>query len=318
MYYNHNLRINLKEWRNRVMKSNHEQFNNTHKYFFDKIQNTPALLAILSESSYVPAETVFLQLDTNQFDCLTFEHEEEEAVYKFHLIKYFLSESGTNPQSLLWEFCTASNNDDKVIEYVELMIDPIINYLNDLLDESSSILFLLEKYKLRSEWFFKERLNELYTSNSKTGENKLEDDLRLFLFDQGIDFPFSTPLSASGRADVVSMLHTEDPLVLEIKITDEKKKYGTGRIKGGFAQVVKYADDYHKNIGYLVVFNFDAVKFELTGTEKDNTWPQRVNFRDKVFYFIFVDLHIGESASKTGTLKKKTISVSELTADLTE
>jgi len=316
MYYNHNLRVNLKEWRNRVVKSSHDQFNNSHKYFFDKVINTPALLSILSESTYVPSETVFVQLDTDQFSCLTFDSEEEEAVYKFHLIGYFLSKPRTNPQGLLWEFCTASNNNDKVTEYVELIIDPIVNYLNDVLDESSSVLFLLEKYKLRSEWFFKAKLNVLYTSNSKTGESKLEDNLRLFLFDQGIEFPFSTPLSASGRADVVSMLHTEDPLVLEIKITDESKGYGLNRIKGGFAQTVKYADDYHKNIGYLVVFNFDAIKFELTGTEKDNTWPQRVNFRDKIFYIIFINLHGGESASKAGGIKKKTITITELISEV--
>lgn len=316
MYYNHNLRVNLKEWRNRVMKSSYDQFNNTHKYFFDKVRNTSALLAILSESNYTPTDTAFLELNPDQLDSIIFENEEEEALYKFHLIEYFLSKPSANPQGMLWEFCSASNNDERVTQYVEFMIDPIVNYLNDVLDESSSVLFLLEKYKLRSEWFFKQKLNELYTSNSKTGENKLEDDLRLFLFDQGIEFPFSTPLSASGRADVVSMLHTEDPLVLEIKITDEKKSYGINRIKGGFAQVVKYADDYHKNIGYLVIFNFDAIKFEFTGTEKDNTWPQRVNFRNKIFYIIFIDLHTGESASKAGGIKKKTIPVNELTTDV--
>ncbi|RAJ37341.1 hypothetical protein LY11_00417 [Pedobacter cryoconitis] len=66
----------------------------------------------------------------------------------------------------------------------------------------------------------------------------------------------------------------------------------------------------------MVVFNFDAIKFELTGTEKDNTWPQRVNFRDKIFYIIFINLHGGESASKAGGIKKKTITITELISEV--
>lgn len=315
MYYNHNLRVNLKEWRNRIMKASYDQFRNAHKYFMDKVKKTPALYAILLESRYMSSIEDFAGLDMDNFEYTGYENEEEEAVFKFRLIEHYISQPNYDHERLLWQFFNTQHNSDRVSEYVEMMIDPIVNYLEDVIDESSSVLFLLEKYKLRSEWFFKEKLNDLYHNNSKTGENKLEADLRLFLFDQGIEFPFSTPLSTSGRADVVSMLHTEDPLVLEIKIVDDKKGYGSNRIKGGFAQVVKYADDYHKNIGYLLIFNFDAVKIQISGNESDNTWPQRVKFRDKIFYLIFVDLHQSVSASQTGVIKKLTISVDELTAE---
>jgi len=312
MYYNHNLRVNLKEWRNRFIKSNFEQFGNANKYFFDRIGDNASIRTFLTESKFVPTPEALKDVDTDSFDRYSFQSEEEEAVFKYHLVIYYSQKPNFSADALLWNLTDGPKNGERVQQFVEAIIDPIVNYLGDKLDETSSVLFLLEKYKLRSEWFFKQKLNDLYFSNSAVGENKLEEDLRLFLFDQGIEYPFSTPLSASGRADVVSMLHTEDPLVLEIKIVDEKKKYGASRIKGGFAQIVKYADDYHKNVGYLVVFNFDQPKIEFTGTEHDNTWPQRIKFRDKTFYIITIDLNLSLPASKTGTIKKLSIGSEEL------
>lgn len=105
MYYNHNLRVNLKEWRNRVMKSSHDQFNNSHKYFFDKLRNIHTLLAILSESTYIPSESVFEQLDTDQFSYLTFDSEEEEAVYKFHWILFIKTWNKSERPSLEVLYC---------------------------------------------------------------------------------------------------------------------------------------------------------------------------------------------------------------------
>lgn len=318
MYYNHNLRVNLKEWRNRLIKSSFDQFGNANKYFFDKIKDNLVLSTLLTTSRFVPNQETLNEVDGDNFERLSFDCEEEEAVFKYHLITFQTAKSKYNANALLWEFSDGPKNMERVQQFVEAIVDPIVNYLGDKLDETSSVLFLLERYKLRSEWFFKQKLNDVYRSNSSNGENKLEEDLRLFLFDQGIEYPFSTPLSASGRADVVSMLHTEDPLVLEIKIIDKEKNYGAARIKGGFAQVVKYADDYHKNLGYLVIFNFDHAKIEFTGTEKDNTWPQRIKFRDKIFYLITIDLNLALSASKTGTIKKLTISSEELTSTVAE
>jgi len=42
--------------------------------------------------------------------------------------------------------------------------------------------------------------------------------LRRFLFEQGIDYPFSQPRSASGQSDVVAMVDEDDPLICEVKL----------------------------------------------------------------------------------------------------
>ena len=44
--------------------------------------------------------------------------------------------------------------------------------------------------------------------------------------DQGIDYTFSTPKSASGRGDIIGAIETDNPLIVEIKIVDKNKKYG--------------------------------------------------------------------------------------------
>lgn len=50
------------------------------------------------------------------------------------------------------------------------------------------------------------------------GEDVLNRDLRRFLFESGIDYPFSQPRLPGSQVDIVANLETEDPLVLENKI----------------------------------------------------------------------------------------------------
>jgi hypothetical protein len=304
----------LKEWRNRLFTSNFDQFDNNHKYFFDKLNNTPALYSYLSTSAFTPEEGFFDLLDwTYGPPEFSFKNEEHAAVIRFNQVHNLVNKPDTSISGWLMDLIGGSNYQEAIKTYVEIYIDPIVNFLNDQLVEGSSILYLLERYKLRTEWFYKKQLLEIYNSNSAVGENKLEEDLRLFLFDQGIDYPFSTPLSSSGRADVVSMLHTDDPLVLEIKIYDESKGYRKNRIVDGFSQIVKYANDYHKNVGYLIVFNADPVNIEIQGAENDKTWPNRIPFEGKSYYMIFINLNREVSASKAGIIKKITLSLSDLT-----
>ena len=175
-----------------------------------------------------------------------------------------------------------------------------------------SSVILLEKYKRRTEWFTKGLLNTEYLNATKNYEQIFEDDLRLFLFDQGIDYPFSTPLSSSGRADIVGEIDTNDPLVVEIKIFDREKGYGKGRIKDGFSQIVKYANDYNKDVGYLVIFNLDKAVIDLKFTESGKFFPPSITHNHKTFYFIMINVAFQESASKIGTIESIVITEDEL------
>ncbi len=109
------------------------------------------------------------------------------------------------------------------------------------------------------------------------------------------------------------MLHTDDPLVLEIKIYDESKNYKKNRIAEGFSQIIKYANDYHKQVGYEVVFNLDAVNFEFQCEENEKNWPNRVIFEGKTYYIIVINLNSNKTASKSGKIKKVSITLDDLT-----
>jgi len=312
MFYNHQLRTSLQEWRNRFLKSDYDTFNNKLKFLFDKIKGEPIinnLLADLLTNFPFPKETIKEMIyDRNsEFE---FESEEESAAFNYQHIMYLLEEVKDPRYSF-------GMGVKETLEHIkDNMVTPIFEYLHDQLDDISYVLYIIEKYKLKTEWFTGKELINRYKQLKSNFENLLEDDLRLFLFEQGIDYPFSTPKSTSGRADVVSLIDTNDPLVLEIKIYDSEKGYRKDRIISGFAQIVKYSNDYHKNTGYLVVFNLDATEIIITGAETDKHWPNRYLFNGKTYYIIFINLNNGVSASKIGKLKTESISFEELTSEI--
>lgn len=308
-----NLRVNIQEWSNRIVKSESDQFGYKLKYFLDKITENPLTFSMLEEAKELyPIDdeslSKLLKVMPNWYEAISVENETHHAVIAYKLMMYLLEKKEGNHQHLIYFHFGGNNN--KVSKFVEVFITPIVNHLNDRLDGSNSTLYLLSKYKKRVEWFTKEVLLEKYKSASKNFEQILEDDLRLFLFDQGIEYPFSTPKSPSGRADVVGDLESNDPLVLEIKIIDKEKQYGINRLQSGVSQILQYVKDYHKSIGYLVVFNLDQTEFEYS---LDNDWKiPKLQIGDKTIFIITVNLQDIESASKQGKLKTIKIERSNL------
>ena len=96
----------------------------------------------------------------------------------------------------------------------EAVIEPFIEFLQERIGEASNVLYLLERYVRRVEWFEQERLWAAYQADTAHGEHIYDTDLRRFLFEQGIDYPFSQPKSASGQSDVVANVDGDDPLRL--------------------------------------------------------------------------------------------------------
>ncbi|MGN7709169.1 hypothetical protein [Chryseobacterium sp. 22543] len=308
MYYNHNLRTDLQEWKNRLIRADFNQFSNQLKYFFDSIESNKVLKALLYEINtlYRFTDEYFKSLhDTRKYFDLEFENSGHQAAYSYQLGKYFFKE--IKGFSLHKYAYFSSNPKDRREAIVENIVSPIIYYFHDKLDKSNSIIYLLEKYKRRIEWFTKSNLTNKYKNAQKEFEDILEEDLRLFLFDQGIDYPFSTPKSASGRTDIVGALDTEDPLIIEIKILDKEKGYGLNRIKSGFHQIVKYTEDYSKDVGYLVLYNFDKIRYDFKFNESNNIFPPKLIFNNKVYYFIVIDMYDSETASKLGEIKRTEI-----------
>lgn len=314
MYYNHNLRTDLQEWKNRLVRADFNQFGHQLKYFFDNIESNNVLKTLLYEINtlYPFSDEYFENLkDTRKYFDLEFENSKHQAAYSYQLAKFFFKEiKGFNLHKYLY---FSNNMKDRINVIIENIITPITYYFHDKLDKSSSIIYLLEKYKRRVEWFTKSELSNKYKNAQKEFEDILEEDLRLFLFDQGIDYPFSTPKSASGRTDIVGAIETEDPLIVEIKILDKEKGYGINRISSGFHQIVKYTEDYSKDVGYLVLYNFDKIRYDFKFNESNNIFPPKLIFNNKIYYLIVIDMYDDETASKLGKIVKKEITKSDIT-----
>jgi len=188
----------------------------------------------------------------------------------------------------------------------------LYHFLVDQVESSSALLYVLLRYKRWTEWFEAVRLRELYRGeDSNGGEAALDVSLRRFLFENGIDYPFSEPASPHGRADIVARLESDDPLVLEIKVWDSAKRYRENRVRDGLRQVMDYADKYGKDTGYVVVFNLDQVPLRFVGGTPNGKWPSRIEHGGRTFFF--ADVHIAEQQKPISQRDKgKLVQVNEV------
>lgn len=177
----------------------------------------------------------------------------------------------------------------------------LMEYIDMKIDEGNIILYILNKYKVFCEWFCKEELMQEYINNTSKGEELLTKDLRKYLFNQGIDFPFSEPSTPSGKPDLVYGINTQNPLALEVKLFGGTSNYSKDYIKKGFKQAYHYAKDYNEPYGYLLIFNLGEklLSFNLNNDNKLSF----IEYGNKIIFLIVVNLNINESASKNKDLK---------------
>jgi hypothetical protein len=351
MYIPHNLRTNLQEGRNRLyntpVDSSYTLLKTELNIFLKKVQDKPAISSILLEldlQANTLSPTLFQEykraiedeIDTKYYilQATEFNNSREQAMHYYQFLKVLQELSLELFIRFLWKTCQ-KEGDTIQHNFVRIYLDPLIDYICDQLNECSLALYLLIKYKTRCEWFYGKEIRSLYENENPVmseedgqpvdsalkhrkrdfREERLNKDLRKFLFDQGIDSAFLDPLSPSGKADVVALLDSQDPLVLEIKIFDRNKKYKKDRIISGFRQIVSYSNDYNKPIGYLLVFNMDQAELNLVTQHNDDSLPAKVIFAGKTYFIIFVNLSpFSEPASKRGKVDKITIREEELTS----
>jgi hypothetical protein len=315
MYQTHNLRSNLQEWKNRISRASHSQFGNQIKYFVKRVEQEKNLNGILKSvclTYHYDVEALQVaEQNMESGEDLGFENDAQHAAFGYQFLKHLIQENGYDQLNYLIMF-HGSGVHDMQNNLIDKLIDPFVYYLHDQLDLQNTTIYLLEKYKMRNEWFMKKRLSEAYQMAGANYEQIFEDDLRLYLFDQGIDYPFSTPKSTSGRADIVGEIDTENPIVIEIKIFDRDKSYHKNRIKEGFAQIVKYTGDFNKDFGYLVIFNMDKAELHFNFPESTNTFPPVLHFNNRHYFFIVINCLEQVSASKLGKIETITISENDL------
>ncbi|RZJ92193.1 MAG: hypothetical protein EOO60_07275, partial [Hymenobacter sp.] len=155
-YATHSLRTNLQEWKNRLYRSTSEQFAHQLRYFFSNLKSEPQLAGLLAEAKHqfplTPEEIDSIYERMQRRAEFTFVSEVNQAAFCYQILDYFFQ---VNKVYNLHNYSIfiSSNFEATRKRIVEEFIAPIVYYLHDRLDKSNAILYLLEKYKKRTEWF---------------------------------------------------------------------------------------------------------------------------------------------------------------------
>ena len=169
-----------------------------------------------------------------------------------------------------------------------LFLIPLCEYIEERLDASRIFLSVLIRYKHRSEWFERERLNRLLENKTRKAEKLLALDLYSYLHDRGIDFAIE-PSSISGEIDIIAAQGTEDPLLADAKVFDGDGR-GSHYIKKAFNQIYTYAQQYNETFCYLIIFkNTDRdLCFSLSNQHSNVPF---VNYNHKTIFLVTIDIY---------------------------
>ncbi len=317
MFYLRNLRVRLQERRNRLYKTRFTIYDAELRYLLQFLDENPyirSLLAVLGVSTSVDSEqwaTELSDMREVQFP----QTEEGRAKVCYGILKRcVVDEHDDNTLGWAQLFSSERTFDAILRDFTEAVVDPLINFLHDQIDDEGNILYLIERFKLNAEWFRRKELYLLYQGDTSVGETSLDQELRASLFEGGVDYPFSQPSSPSGKADIVALLGSDDPLVLEIKVFDPDHSRGKSHLRQGFHQVLRYANDYNQSLGYLVIFNCSDRQLAISSEEASGgEGPPRISYGGKTFFVIPIDIHPATaSASREKPASRLVIAYKEL------
>jgi len=212
--------------------------------------------------------------------------EAESAAMGYGVLREFAAQD--NPDSLFsWQ--VSSGDDDALNGFRTTYLEPFYEYLDEHLDDRQYVLHSLLRYKRVCEWFRREELYSLATSESRHGEREVALRLYEHLYALGLEFTIE-PHSASGEADMVAIQDgSNEPLIAEVKLFDPAASRGKPHLIRGFHQVHRYTCDYNEPIGYLVIFNTSERPLRFALKEAADPVP-RVLYNHKTIFLVEVDI----------------------------
>ena len=184
-YANHDLRAKILELKNRLYNSSKDQFSHQLQFFFLEIDSNLLYKRIINEAIgkfEYSDEKISQILNSGNYDEKTIlVSNEEKASFSYQFLKYFINQNSNYKLHTLDVF-KGSLEQEPHSRILELYISPIITHVYDSLDESSTILYLLEKYMKKTEWFTSKELQAKYNEMDNGFETLFENDLRHFQF----------------------------------------------------------------------------------------------------------------------------------------
>lgn len=195
--------------------------------------------------------------------------------------------------------------------FAKQVLKPLFDYLGDQVEHGSAVIHVLQRYVARVEWYDRDKLYRRYedaVTSGRVGEDVYNLDLQRFLFLDGGYITQAKARSASGEADLLGALDTDDPLICEGKLYDGGRR-GTSYLANGFHQVIKYAHDYNKTVAHLVVLNLTERLLQFQTDGPAGAWaPYVENAGVRVHLIVVRAYPPAKTASKSG--KATTVRVS--------
>lgn len=223
MMYERDVQAQLRERYRQLFKSGFVTYKREMDYFRQFILRTSVLAAIIESIQQSEPDLNPDQWFRESFQFRNYDFPESEigrAKFIWRIIERIAS-GELDALQVAHVFPDRPSYHNESIQMVtERLIEPFVNFLESRIGTESDMLYLLDKVKRRIEFFDRERLYKEYQANGGHREEVYDRYIRRYLFDQGVDYPFSQPRSASGEADIVSGLETNDPFVSEIKLYD--------------------------------------------------------------------------------------------------
>jgi hypothetical protein len=312
--YQRDLQVRLQERYRRLYKTGFKLYKNEVGFLVSFIRETPALRYLVenverSEPDLDPATWIAEHFGSRRAEWPP--SEEGRAKVAWHLLQEW-ADAEHGAAMFAHSLDPSDNNmDSGSRKATEAIVEPFIEFLQERIGEASDFLYLLERYVRRVEWFEQTHLWEAYQADTRHGEDVYDRDLRRFLFEQGIDYPFSQPRSASGLSDIVANLDSEDPLVCEVKLYDGES-YTKAYLAKGVQQATNYAHDYGKTVAYLVIVNLSAKMLQLPSDGGPKQWPPRIEVGGVTVFLVHVRGLPEGSASTRGAADVVTITKDDL------
>lgn len=154
MRYKNSLQVKLQERYRRLNKVNHQFYDSEAGYLVAFINDTPAL-------SFIIDEVERHDLDVEEWSSQHLGRRDQklppDEIARAKLSWHLLNKWADDPQSAS-RFGTmisfqASNMADGARVATEQFVEPLIEYLQERLGDVTDILYLLERYIRRVEWF---------------------------------------------------------------------------------------------------------------------------------------------------------------------
>lgn len=311
--YIQSIRYKLQKRVRRLQSVGYEIYYSTLTHFEKFLQTNPIYMGIIEDLiqrhpfAEEKAEKIY-----REHEDIPGEDEVENAAISYFVIKKCLdSDSWNDLLQIAYNYTNESGYDDAIEKFNSVFLDPLYEYIDEQIDDQGAILFLLEKYKHKCEWFRREELYQKWENATKRGEKILALHLYEYLHDQGMNFTIE-PWSVSGEVDLISIQRSDEPLIADVKIYNPNKSKGKDYIGKGVNQIYTYTLDYNEPFGYLIIFNTSGTDLKLNLSGQSRSVPFLVH-NNKTIFIVTIDIFPHETtASKRGSIKTTEITEKDL------